>query len=191
MLFQILLATLLFACLSSFTWAMRNFFVKPERMTTGLRITLLAGVLFAILHFVIILGSTNLKPAAVLAGIVLYCLSLGMFWWTVAANRVKPLAACFSKHEQLHLVKNGPYRFVRHPFYCSYLLAWLAGAVATLNIWLALSFLAMFVLYLTAALNEEKKFSTSSLAGAYADYCGATGRFLPSPLKLMTHKRSR
>jgi protein-S-isoprenylcysteine O-methyltransferase Ste14 len=191
MLFQILLATLLFACLASFTWAMRNFFVKPEKATTGLKITLLAGFLFAILHFVVIFTASNLKPAAVAAAVLLYCLSLIIFWWTIAANRVKPLAACFSKDEQLHLVQNGPYRFVRHPFYCSYLLAWLAGAVGTLSIWLGLTFVAMFVLYLTAALNEEKKFSTSSLAGAYADYCGATGRFLPSPLKLITHKRSR
>ncbi len=190
MFFQLLLAFLLLVCLSSFTWAMRNFFVKPERLTPGLRITLLAGVVFAVLHFIVILRARTLAGPAVAVAVVLYLLALAIFWWTVAANRSKPLAACFSEHEQLHLVCNGPYRFVRHPFYCSYLLTWLAGGVATLNPWLGLTFIAMFVLYLIAAVNEEKKFAASPLAGDYANYCGATGRFLPRPLKLIGHRQS-
>jgi protein-S-isoprenylcysteine O-methyltransferase Ste14 len=189
MLFQVLLAILLLACLSSFGWAMRNFFVKPKRMTPGLRVTLLAGLVFAITHFYVILSTPALKPLAVAAAITLYCLALGIFWWAIAAHRVKPLAACFSRNEELHLVQHGPYRFVRHPFYCSYLLAWLSGAVGTLNVWLGLTFVAMFVLYLVAAVNEEKKFASSSLGEAYANYCGATGRFLPSPWKIL-HRRS-
>jgi protein-S-isoprenylcysteine O-methyltransferase Ste14 len=189
MLFQVLLAILLLACLGSFSWAMRSFFVKPERLTRGLRLTLLAGFVFAITHFYFILRAPSLKPPAVWAAVTLYGLALGVFWWTIAAHRIKPLAACFSKNEELHLVQHGPYRFVRHPFYCSYLLAWLAGAVGTLNIWLGLTFVAMFVLYLVAAVDEEKKFASSSLAEEYAHYCGATGRFLPRPGKL-THHRS-
>jgi protein-S-isoprenylcysteine O-methyltransferase Ste14 len=188
MFFQILLALLLFTCLSSFGWAMRRFFVKPDHMTPGLKMTLAAGLVFAITHFYVILGTPALKPLAVAAAVTLYCLALGIFWWTISAHRVKPLAACFSRHEELHLVKHGPYRFVRHPFYCSYLLAWLAGAVGTLDPRLALTFVVMFVLYLVAAVSEEKKFASSSLSEAYADYCGATGRFLPSPWKMMRRR---
>ncbi len=191
MLFQVLLALLLLACLSSFSWAMRKFFVKPEQITAGLRITLLAGVSCAVAHFVVIARTPEFKLPAVLAGFVLYCLSLAIFWWTIASHRSKPLAACFSKDEQLHLVQHGPYRLMRHPFYCSYLLAWLAGAVATLNPWLAGAFVVMFALYLTAARDEEKKFASSSLSRAYASYCSSTGQFFPNPLKLMTSRRSR
>jgi protein-S-isoprenylcysteine O-methyltransferase Ste14 len=79
---------------------------------------------------------------------------------------------------------------MRHPFYCSYLLAWLAGAVATLSPWLAGAFVGMFVLYLIAARDEEKKFASSSLGDAYASYCSSTGQFFPNPLKLMTNRRS-
>ncbi len=190
MVVQVLLAFLLLTCLASFGWAMRNFFVKSGRMSTGLRITVLAGVIFAVVHVAVILTTPALVLSAVVAGAVLYCLALAVFWWTIKANRVKPLAACFSSNEPLHLVRSGPYRFVRHPFYCSYLLAWLAGAIGTLNPYLGLTFIAMFVLYLTAALNEEKKFATSSLAGDYASYCGATGRFFPSPSKLINSRRA-
>jgi protein-S-isoprenylcysteine O-methyltransferase Ste14 len=186
---KVLLSIFLLACLSSFTWAVRKFFVKPEQKTRGLRITLLAGFSCAIANFAAIALMPEPKLPAVLLGVALYCLSLAIFWWTIASHRSKPLAACFSKDEQLHLVQHGPYRFMRHPFYCSYLLTWSAGAVATLNIWLAGAFVGMFVLYLTAAREEEKKFASSNLGDAYASYCSSTGQFFPNPLKLMTNRR--
>ena len=186
---QILLALLLLTCLTSFTWAVRNFFVRPERMTAGLRVTLLAGLAFACLHLVVIFLTSEFFMPLVYLAAALYCLAMIIFWWAIAANRVKPLSACFTQDEQLHLVQTGPYRLVRHPFYCAYLLTWLAAGVATRSIWLALSFLVMFVLYRTAALNEESKFSRSSLADAYEEYRRSTGRFLPRPLKLMNSRR--
>ena len=181
---KILLTTLLVGCFGSFTWAVRNFFVKPDRLTSGVRLTLLTGTTFAICHLLVILFSPALPVVAIGIAAALYVLSLVVFWWAIAANRIKPLAACFAQHEQLHLVQHGPYRFVRHPFYCSYLLAWIAGAVGTLSIWLALTAVVMFILYRTAAVNEENKFASSPLAGAYAAYRAATGRFLPKPFKL-------
>lgn len=183
---QALLTVLLVACFGSFTWAVRNFFVKPERLTPGLRITLLVGTLFALLHLAVILTTRDLQLLPVAVAACLYCFALAIFWWAIAANRVKPLSACFSQNEQLHLVQHGPYHFVRHPFYCSYLLAWLAGAVGTLNILLGFTSVIMFVLYLTAAVKEESKFASSPHADAYARYRSSTGRFFPKPFKLTT-----
>ncbi|HLH03906.1 MAG TPA: isoprenylcysteine carboxylmethyltransferase family protein [Bryobacteraceae bacterium] len=178
---RIVLAALLLACFGSFTWGVRNFFVKPEKMALGMRVTLMSGTLFSVLHLLTILfwSTPETVPAAIAAG--LYGLSCAMFWWAIRANRVKPLAACFAKSEAAHLVQHGPYRYVRHPFYCSYLLAWVAGAVGTMNIWLAFTAAVMFVLYLTAAVNEENKFAASPLADAYAAYRASTGRFFPKP----------
>ncbi len=189
-LYQLLLASLLFICLASFSWAMRSFFVRQGTVTIGLKLTVLAGMVFAILHFVVILTSRNIATPLVVIAAVLYLLSLAMFWWAITANRVKPLSACFSTNESLHLVQHGPYRLVRHPFYCSYLLTWLAGAVGTWSPWLGLTFIAMFVLYLSAARNEEDKFASSPLAESYAKYRSSTGRFIPSPFKLLV-RRSR
>ncbi len=186
---QLVLALLLLVCLTSFTWAMRNFFVKPERMTPGLRVTLAAGFVFSLTHFVVLFRTSDIQLIPAIAAATLYCTALGLFWWTIASHRVQPLAACFSRNEELHLVQHGPYRLVRHPFYCSYLLTWLAGAVATLNPVLGLTFVVMFFLYLAAARNEESKFATSSLAEAYSQYRRSTGQFFPSPLKVIMHRR--
>ena len=186
-LFKTLLTILLLSSFGSFTWGVRKFFVKPEKLTLGVRLTLGAGTLFSVLHLLTILFWSTLLPVPVLIAALLYIASLAIFWWAIRANHVKPLAACFSDAEAVHLVQHGPYRFVRHPFYCSYLLAWIAGAVGTLNIWLAFTAAIMFVLYLTAAINEENKFAASSLAETYAAYRAATGRFFPKPFKL--HKQ--
>ncbi len=187
---QILLISLLFACLTSFTWATRKFFVKPDGVTTGLRITLGAGFLFAVLHFVVLFRSHDLSPQWATAGALLYLAALLIFWWALAANRKQPLSACFSKTEQVHLVQHGPYHFVRHPFYCSYLLCWLAGAVATLNPLLFITFFVMLALYWTAARNEEDKFAASPLAETYSRYRSSTGRFFPKPNKHLIQRRS-
>ncbi|HEX4167907.1 MAG TPA: methyltransferase [Bryobacteraceae bacterium] len=188
---QLILIALLFLCLASFTWATRKFFVKPDGMTTGLSITLGTGFVFSIVHFVVLFRTPGIQPRWAAAAAALYLAALALFWWTFAANRRRPLSACFSKTEHLHLVQHGPYRFVRHPFYCSYLLSWLAGAVGTLNPMLFLTFFAMLTLYWTAARNEEGKFAASALAKEYSVYRSSTGRFVPRPVRFLSHRRSQ
>ena len=187
---QILLIALLFLCLASFTWATRKFFVKPDGITAGLSITLGAGFVFAIIHFTVLFRTPSIQPRWAAVAAVLYVSALILFWWTFLANRRKPLSACFSKTEQLHLVQHGPYRFVRHPFYCSYLLSWLAGAVGTMSPLLFLTFFAMLGLYWYAARKEEGKFAASPLAEEYSAYRSSTGRFVPRPFSFSTHRRS-
>jgi protein-S-isoprenylcysteine O-methyltransferase Ste14 len=186
----VLLGMLLFACLGSFAWSMRNFFVRPAKLTAGLRVTLLAAFVFACLHVVAIFTTDTYVTQAALVGCVSYVLALVIFWWAIAVNRKRPLAACFSEREQLHLVEQGPYRYIRHPFYCSYLLTWFAGAIATLNFGLALTVLAMLALYIIAAQSEEKKFADSPLRDYYAEYQRHTGQFIPKFWKLRALRRS-
>jgi protein-S-isoprenylcysteine O-methyltransferase Ste14 len=81
-------------------------------------------------------------------------------------------------------VQEGPYRFVRHPFYAAYTLSWLAGWVAS-HSWLALgSTIIMVATYIVAASREERKFRTSALAAAHAAYCRRTGFMLPLASRL-------
>jgi protein-S-isoprenylcysteine O-methyltransferase Ste14 len=83
-----------------------------------------------------------------------------------------------------HLVEGGPYRLLRHPFYCSYLLAWTAGIAATGRWWLIPTVLVMLAIYVRAARMEEDKFTRSPLAAAYERYRSQTGMLLPNPAKL-------
>jgi protein-S-isoprenylcysteine O-methyltransferase Ste14 len=177
---QITCAMLLLACLSSFVWGMRRFFIQPAGPTTGMQITKICGLFFSVLHFVLIVSESVIRPAQALLATMLYVASLVLFWWAVSTNRGKPLSAVFSPDLPMHFVSHGPYAWVRHPFYTSYLLTWLAGVVATGHLWLLFTVLVMVTIYWRAALLEEKKFFQTALASLYAAYKSRTGLFAPS-----------
>lgn len=187
---RLLLASLLFTCLASFGWAMVRFFVQPTGTTVGMKLTGACGVIFSILHFAGILRLTSIGLPAMVVAASTYAGALLLFWWTLATNRNKPLSACFSSDQPEHLVDAGPYRFIRHPFYCSYLLTWMAGTIATRSYVLAFTVVVMLAIYINAARNEERKFAQGSLADAYREYQRRTGLFLPNVLKLITARRS-
>lgn len=188
---RVFLAGLLAACLASFAWGMNRFFERPAQRTRGMLITQTSSVLFAALHFFAIASSTHLHGQFVALGAVLYAIALTLFWWAIQTHGSKRLSAIDSPDAPKHLVEEGPYVFVRHPFYASYLLTWVAGAIACSQWWLVPTVLVMLAIYLQAARYEEKKFSLTPLAKAYAEYRNRTGLFLPNPLKFMMSREFR
>jgi protein-S-isoprenylcysteine O-methyltransferase Ste14 len=175
---------LLLACLASFGWAMQRFFVQPAGHTAGMTVIKTYGIAFGILHVAAILATPSLTLLRGVSGASLYLGALGLFWWSIKTNLLHPLSAAFSPDLPVHLVAHGPYRIIRHPLYCSYLLCWLAGWVVTGRLWLALTVAVMLGIYLVAAYREESKFMRSPLCEAYQQYRAHTGLFFPNPLKL-------
>jgi protein-S-isoprenylcysteine O-methyltransferase Ste14 len=182
-------AVLLVGCLASFMWAMSKFFTQPVGGTAGKRVISVFGAMFGIQHLYAILFSSNLTAERSLAGSVLYCGSAGLFWWAIKTSLSNPLSAAFSPDLPTHLVAQGPYRMIRHPLYCSYVICWAAGWLVTANPWLAPSIAAMFFIYLLAARREEQKFMRSPLSDAYKRYRNRTGLLVPTPLKLLSRWR--
>jgi protein-S-isoprenylcysteine O-methyltransferase Ste14 len=177
-------ASLLLACLASFGWAMQKFFVQPAGLTLGMRTIKACGIVFAILHLAAIVATPGIARGQGAGGAVLYLAALALFWWAINTSLRHPLSAVFSPDLPTHLVANGPYRMIRHPLYCSYLMCWLAGWVATGRMWLAPTVVVMLVIYVIAAAEEEKKFMRSSLAEPYQRYRARTGLLFPNPFKL-------
>ena len=112
---QFTCAILLLACLSSFVWGMRRFFIQPAGSTTGMQITKICGLLFSVLHFVMIVLQNVTHPGRALLATLVYCASLVLFWWAVYANREKPLSAVLSPDLPMHFVSHGPYTCIRQP----------------------------------------------------------------------------
>jgi protein-S-isoprenylcysteine O-methyltransferase Ste14 len=175
---------LLLACLISFGWAMRRFFVQPVGLTAGMTLIKTCGITFGILHVAAILATPDITIARGISGALIYLGALVLFWWSIKTSLLHPLSAAFSPDLPVHLVAHGPYRIIRHPLYCSYLLCWLAGWVVTGRLWLAPTVVVMLAIYLVAASREENKFMHSPLAEAYQQYRAQTGLFVPNPLKL-------
>ena len=187
---QWLTALLLASGLASFAWGMRKFFVQPSGSTSGMKLISGCGFAFAALHFVAILLPDGVTAERGSVAALLYIWSMGLFWWAIRTNSTVRLSAAFSDDVPVHLVQEGPYQFIRHPFYCAYMLAWVAGAVATARWWLIPTLVVMAVIYWKAAACEEEKFSRSSLAAEYAKYRAHTALLVPNPMKLLVARRS-
>jgi protein-S-isoprenylcysteine O-methyltransferase Ste14 len=188
---QCISAVLLIACLASFAWAMRRFFVKPAGLTMGMKLIRTCGILFGLLHMAAIAATPGVPDMRGASGALLYLCALGLFWWAISASLRQPLSAAFSPDLPAHLVAHGPYKMIRHPLYCSYLLCWLSGWVITGRLWLAPTVAVMLIIYVFAAAEEEEKFARTPLAEAYRQYRARTGLFLPNLFKLYLSSRKK
>ena len=85
----------------------------------------------------------------------------------------------FAGNRPDHVFRSGPYAYIRHPFYTSYLLFWLGSAIAAWSFIMLSIFLALTAVYTVAARGEERDFSRSALRDEYAMFRKATGFFWP------------
>jgi protein-S-isoprenylcysteine O-methyltransferase Ste14 len=110
-----------------------------------------------------------------------------LYEWARHTIRGRRFGLALSDHVPEALCDEGPYRYIRHPIYLSYLLAFLAVLVALPHWVTALGFLYNFVLVVIAARSDERVLAGSALAAEYAAYRERTGMFLPG---IRTPRRS-
>lgn len=162
-------------CFASFVWGMVRHFRRLGRPSTSMLITALLAAVFAALQLAVL---TRRPHRMAVSALVLYGASATLFWWAVRVS-CGTLAACGQGFVSTRVIVIGPWRYVRHPFYLSYNLAWFAGFVATAWWPLAISAIAMAALYEHFAREEEKGFLRSSLAPEYRQYMHHAGKYLP------------
>jgi len=132
-----------------------------------------------------------LTPVGFLTAVPVAFILVGALWLFSAAveiNSSRPLSLAYSRDIPQHLQRSGPYRWVRHPFYSSYLLGMLGAAVAIHSLWALLPVLTAFAIYFHAARFEEMKFEASDLCSQYARYKAEVGMFFPRFSQLFLHK---
>lgn len=112
-------------------------------------------------------------------GTILAIISTLLFFSCSYLNYKNKLSVCYSKELPEHLVKQGAYKYIRHPFYLSYILNYIAGFMISLNPLGMLSIFTMSILYFHAAKTEEIKFNKSNFSEEYKKYKESTGMFLP------------
>ncbi len=173
-------------CFASFIWGMSQHFRRTGKPTRAMMLTALLGT-----------GSAGLQIAALATrrilwigiALLLYGASAMLFWRAVRVTRGK-LAACGQGCVSGEVIQAGPYRYIRHPFYTSYNLAWIAGFIAT-GWWpLAIAAGAMAWLYERSARQEEQGFLGTAMADEYLRFMRRTGRYLPA-LNIGLHRYDR
>jgi len=82
-------------------------------------------------------------------------------------------------HVPDELCEAGPYRYIRHPLYLAYVLAYLAAFVALPHWFTGILLMANVALFTHAAITDERAIAESPLAADYAAYRSRTGMFWP------------
>jgi protein-S-isoprenylcysteine O-methyltransferase Ste14 len=105
--------------------------------------------------------------------------SIALIFMTLGTHRI-PLALWHQDNDApQHIVTYGAYSRIRHPFYTSFLLAFL-GTFAYFPHWVTLFALGYgFVILNVTAAREEQRLSTSEFGAEYQQYVTHTGRFFP------------
>jgi protein-S-isoprenylcysteine O-methyltransferase Ste14 len=163
-------------CFAAFSWGVKGHFRQTGAMPAGMKLTSALSLLgFAWFLYHLTAGAAAGWPVA----LILFAGALAVFTWAIKATRKTPPTLAFDTDQPSFLLHQGPYRYVRHPFYLAYIMFWIATALAahTLLAWAAPAI--MTSLYIHAATREERKFAMSELSAAYATYRTQAGMFLP------------
>ena len=165
------------ACFLAFTWAMLGHFRSEGPMPFGMRVigtTSLATM--AVFTWSVCMGQLS---RVWLVTPILSAASLASFAWAVHATRDAGFAFAFAATGPSVLVVTGPFRYVRHPFYASYLTFWFATCFATVSSACWVGPLTLLACYVVAARREERLMARGDLGAEYASYASRTGMFFP------------
>ena len=132
----------------------------------------------------------NLPVALRVTGIVIgFCALYGIFLVHRELGKYFSISLVIRKGHKL--VKTGPYRFVRHPMYTSYLLLFIAAFLITENWLLGSSGMAVIATLMTLRIGKEEAMLLEHFGQSYADYRQTTGMFLPMTHKLSFRKKEK
>ncbi|RYE84233.1 MAG: isoprenylcysteine carboxylmethyltransferase family protein [Hyphomicrobiales bacterium] len=174
---DLLITVVSVAALALYMWSALGHF-SSEGMPSGAKLLSWLVLACAVLMFALLW--TQPQPLwAQWLGLLLELASLLLFWAAIRASRQRQLRLAFDPGNPRSFVDIGPYRYVRHPFYVSYIILWGGWALATWSLWALVPFLIMVAVYITAARDEERKFGLTDMAGTYADYRHRVGFFFP------------
>jgi protein-S-isoprenylcysteine O-methyltransferase Ste14 len=173
-------------CLISFGWGIVRFFRQPAvARNAGMSFIAFGGIAMNGFNAVQV---AFYAPGALQAAVAcaLMALALLLFWGAIAAHAKNRPVAVFAGETPGMITTRGPYRIVRHPFYVSYILAWLGMAVATWH-WASLAMcVLMTAVYAAAAHHEERAILAGPAGHAYAEYAARTGGFVPRLTRLFS-----
>ena len=136
---------------------------------------LTAAILNGVQKFVFPGGKT---PAVFFVGMAIMLIGMALRYWAVAT-----LGAFFrttiETDQDQKVVSSGPYRLIRHPSYCGWLLVCVGYGIAVQN-WLSLLIALLLPLVaLFYRIQVEERALVSSLGSAYIEYQKKTKRLIP------------
>jgi protein-S-isoprenylcysteine O-methyltransferase Ste14 len=111
-------------------------------------------------------------------GIVLMLGGLVLRWWANAVlGKFYTSTLRLAKDQQI--VREGPYRLVRHPGYSGMLLLWVGAGLASQNWLVAEIILTLMSIAYTYRIRSEESILLTAFGEKYRDYMASTWRLVP------------
>ena len=173
--FLVGVAVLLFV---TFGLAMRILFDGGSGPAVRMRILAVLGLLCAVAQTYWLITMPLPAWAAALAAFI-YLASLALFSWAAFSIRTHQFGLAYSAELASAVFSGGPFRWIRHPFYLSYALAWLAGGVAVGQWYAFVPLAVMSAFYVDAARLEERRMLNGAVAEEYRTYRARAGAIVP------------
>lgn len=118
------------------------------------------------------------ETKSVYLGISASLIAISLFSWTIIHTKNRGFKVAYSGISESKFTSDGPFKFIRHPFYSAYIFFWIGWIFSTnfnfISIVICLVLISQYIL----AANTEEKF-ISAACPDYKEYIQSTGKFLP------------
>jgi protein-S-isoprenylcysteine O-methyltransferase Ste14 len=161
-----------------FMTAGANTFTAPKLRDSGAMLGYWSFVSGMLCVLCMGLFSGLLLPLALCGAIFALC-SLMLYEWTRRTVVDRNFYVALAGEVPSAVCDAGPYRYVRHPFYLSYMLAFLGVAVAFPSLVVSAVCVLNIGLFVYMALDDERVMLASTLGADYRAYRGRVGMFAP------------
>ena len=162
---------------AAYIWSVRGHFSSPKTPRGAWLVA--AAVAGSASLLIALTWTAEAPPFASVLGILCEAASGFLFHAAVRTSKKAALRFAFDPEHPASLLATGPYHYVRHPFYVSYLLFWTGWSIATWALPALIVPPVFLGLYWQAAGMEERNFAASPFAREYASYRDRVGFFFP------------
>lgn len=115
-----------------------------------------------------------------LVPLLLMLVAFGLFIWAVRHSAKRNLSLAFDEQSRVDdIITNGPWKYVRHPFYESYAIFWFACALGTLHPTSFAVFVTLLFIYGYSAIREEGLLKQGPYGEKYLEYQRHAGFVFP------------
>jgi protein-S-isoprenylcysteine O-methyltransferase Ste14 len=179
---QLLLAVVMALAFIHFLYAAMRTFVLPDAMDGASQLSQLSfmsGAAVALMNATAVM----VVPGNAIAAGVLMLVAVALYEWARSTIRGRRFHIIYSDRVPEALCTDGPYRYVRHPLYASYITAFVAVFVLRPTLLAAVVLVLNLVFFTYGAVRDERALESGPFAADYAAYKARVGRFFPRLLR--------
>ena len=153
--------------------------VRPTATDRGTTVFIVAAYALAVLAI-----ATHVLPEVALPSAVAWTgVGIGVLGYVVRIWAMRVLGQFYTRTlvttAEQRVVREGPYRFVRHPGYLGSMLVWIGAAAASVNLVSLLAVLVLLAVAYSYRIAVEERMLVESLGEAYAQYRRESWRLVP------------